>query len=136
MNPLPIAQGHTPHVSSIPEKPTNPYTHTPQASHTGPLQAPPPHPAPHHTAQCDGKARATRNATQLPPTGATGQTSLSTAPTMDHLTSHQDGTNSQHNHTNYITAIATIAKGGNIIQLSSTIAAQPIQVLVTPHSRR
>ncbi|MED6267014.1 hypothetical protein CHARACLAT_007896 [Characodon lateralis] len=135
MNPLPIAQGHTPHVSSIPEKPTKPHPYSASFTHS-PAPSTPPHPAPHHTAKCNGNASATRNATQLPPTGATGQTSLSTAPTMDRLTSHQDGTNSQRNHTNYITAIVTIAKGGNIIQLSSTIAVQPIQVLVTPHSRR
>ncbi|MEQ2227408.1 hypothetical protein ILYODFUR_037479 [Ilyodon furcidens] len=49
---MPSPQGHIP----------TSHTHTVLAPHTAQLQAPLPHPAPHHTVRCDGKAGPPRKA--------------------------------------------------------------------------
>ncbi|KAK5606570.1 hypothetical protein CRENBAI_018565 [Crenichthys baileyi] len=88
MNPLPTAHGYTPTGGLHPRK-ADEATPTQRKLHTQPCSK-----HPHHTARRDGKARAPRNATPAPPTGATGQTPLSTEPTTEPPTPHQDGTKS------------------------------------------
>ncbi|MEQ2299971.1 hypothetical protein AMECASPLE_020523 [Ameca splendens] len=92
---------------------------------------------------------------QPPPTGTTGQIPPSNMPTMEPLTPHQHGTDSPgkrtpasgqapgvphhapRNHTNTPHhRHCNDGPGRNIVQLSSTITAQPIQMPVTPHPRR
>ncbi|MED6295067.1 hypothetical protein CHARACLAT_027586, partial [Characodon lateralis] len=149
-NPLPH-RGTPPQVNSIAEKPMKPHPHS--ASSTQSTPAAPRSP----TTQRAATPRQGPRATSPPPTGATGQTPASTTPTTGPPTLHHERTNSPTKRspassrhpgplsptTPPLSHKKTLHQchcndhpGGNTIQLSSTIAAQPIQMPVTPHPRR
>ncbi|MEQ2300228.1 hypothetical protein AMECASPLE_023131 [Ameca splendens] len=88
----PPPQGHAP-TGELHGRESDEATPTRRKLHTQPRSKNPCcTPLPHHTARCNSKARP--RATPPPPTGATGQTPPSTAPTTGPPTPHHDGTNS------------------------------------------
>ncbi|MEQ2286995.1 hypothetical protein AMECASPLE_007989 [Ameca splendens] len=146
MNPLPTGAHPTGEL------------HLRKADIDKPTQPAPATSCPHHKVHCAGKARQGPGAMppQPPPTGAKGQTSLSTAPTTEPLTHTKMGQThlagaprppestqgrcppprppQPHKHTT--SPPLQHNPGRNINQLSTIIAAQPIQMPVTPYPRR
>ncbi|MED6250704.1 hypothetical protein ATANTOWER_006041 [Ataeniobius toweri] len=117
--------GTLPQVSFIPEKLTKRHPHSASSTHS-PAPNTPATSRPHHTAP-----RATLP--QPPPTGTTGQTPPSTAPTTKprpHTKMEQTHpSRGPHNHTDTPHHChCNDSPGRSIIQLSSTTAAQPIQM--------
>ncbi|KAK5598648.1 hypothetical protein CRENBAI_006617 [Crenichthys baileyi] len=141
--------GTPPQVSFISEKPMKQHPHSASSTHSPALSTPSPS-CPHHTGCHNGKARAPHNAPALVHRHNRADTIEHRAhnrtpdptPRRDKLTRqevpgqrqelgadvpHTD--TPQHCHCND-------SPGRNIFQLSSSTAAQPIQIPVIPHPRR